>query len=125
VQPEKIQQIIQAAQRTISLETPIGREDDTSLGDLIADQVSATPYETASEAMLRQDVAAALDTLTPREQLVLQLRFGLNHGHPHTLAEVAEQIQISRERVRQIENEALQKLRRLGGARLYAYHEEL
>ena len=70
VQPEKIHQIVQAAQRTISLETPIGSEDETSLGDLIADDVSETPYEAASESMLKRDVNAALDTLTPREKLV-------------------------------------------------------
>ncbi len=125
VAPEKIHQIVQAAQRTISLETPIGNEDDTSLGDLIADEVSETPYEAASESMLKRDVSAALDTLSPRERLVLQLRFGLGQGHQHTLAEVGEQLQISRERVRQIENEALQKLRRLDGDRLFAYHQEL
>ena len=125
VAPEKIHQIVQAAQRTISLETPIGNEDDTSLGDLIADEVSETPYEAASESMLKRDVGAALDTLSARERLVLQLRFGLGQGHQHTLAEVGEQLQISRERVRQIENEALQKLRRLDGDRLLAYHPEL
>jgi RNA polymerase primary sigma factor len=125
VPPEKIHQIVQAAQRTISLETPIGNEDDTSLGDLIADEVSETPYEAASESMLKRDVGAALDTLSAREKLVLQLRFGLGQGHQHTLAEVGEQLQISRERVRQIENEALQKLRRLDGDRLFAYHQEL
>jgi RNA polymerase primary sigma factor len=125
VQPEKVHQIVQAAQRTISLETPIGSEDETSLGDLIAVEVSETPYEAASESMLKRDVNAALDTLSPREKLVLQLRFGLGNGHQHTLAEVGEQLQISRERVRQIENEALQKLRRLDGDRLFAYHQEL
>ena len=76
-------------------------------------------------SMLKRDVAAALDTLTPRERLVLQLRFGLGHSHQHTLAEVGEQLQISRERVRQIENEALQKLQKLDGERLLAYHQEL
>ncbi len=125
VPPEKIHQIVQAAQRTISLETPIGNEDDTSLGDLIADELSETPYEAASESMLKRDINAALDTLTAREKLVLQLRFGLGAGHQHTLAEVGDQLQISRERVRQIENEALQKLRRLDGERLFAYHQEL
>lgn len=125
VAPEKIHQIVQAAQRTISLETPIGNEDDTSLGDLIADEVSETPYEAASESMLKRDVSAALSTLSSRERLVLQLRFGLGQGHQHTLAEVGEQLQISRERVRQIENEALQKLRRMDGDRLFAYHQEL
>ena len=125
VQPEKIHQIVQAAQRTISLETPIGSEDETSLGDLIADEVSETPYDAAAEMMLKRDVNEALDRLTAREKLVLQLRFGLGHGHQHTLAEVGEQLQISRERVRQIENEALQKLRRIDGERLFAYHQEL
>jgi len=125
VAPEKIHQIVQAAQRTISLETPIGSEDETSLGDLIADEISETPYEAASESMLKRDVSAALGTLTPREKMVLELRFGLGHTHQHTLAEVGEQLQISRERVRQIENEALQKLRRLDGDRLFAYHQEL
>lgn len=125
VPPDKIHQIVQAAQRTISLETPIGNEDDTNLGDLIADEDSETPYEAASESMLKRDVSAALDTLSGRERLVLQLRFGLGQGHQHTLAEVGEQLQISRERVRQIENEALQKLRRMDGDRLFAYHQEL
>src|SRR5699024_5689647 len=113
VPPEKIHQIVQAAQRTISLETPIGNEDDTSLGDLIADEVSETPYEAASESMLKHDVSAALDTLTTRARLVLQLRFALGQGHQHTLAEVGGQLQISRQRVRQIEHEAAQTLRRL------------
>src|SRR4028118_2372884 len=90
-----------------------------------ADHAAAPPYEAASESMLKRDVSAALDTLSARERLVLQLRFGLGQGHQHTLAEVGEQLQISRERVRQIENEALQKLRRLDGDRLYAYHQEL
>ena len=96
---------------------------------LIADSsalyVSETPYEAASESMLKRDVNAALDTLSPREKLVLQLRFGLGQGHQHTLAEVGEQLQIGRERVRQIENGALQKLRRLDGKRPHAYHQEL
>ena len=123
--PERVREIQKVSLEPVSLETPIGSEDETSLGDLIADDVSETPYEAASESMLKRDVNAALDTLTPREKLVLQLRFGLGHGHQHTLAEVGEQLQISRERVRQIENEALQKLRRLDGDRLYAYHQEL
>ena len=125
VQPEKIQQIVQAAQRTISLETPIGSEEDTKLGELIQDNESKSPDESASESMLKSDINAALNALTSREKLVLQLRFGLGQGHQHTLAEVGDQLQISRERVRQIENEALQKLRRLDGERLFAYHQEL
>ena len=82
VQPEKIQQIVQAAQRTISLETPIGNEDDTSLGDLIADEVSETPYEAASESMLKRDVNAALDTLTSREKLVSAAALRSGPGAP-------------------------------------------
>ncbi|MBX6341454.1 MAG: sigma-70 family RNA polymerase sigma factor [Thermomicrobiaceae bacterium] len=125
VQPEKVEQIIRAAHRTISLEKPIGEEEEVSLGDLIADEVSQTPEESAEEALLQRDVAEVLETLTPRERLVLQLRFGLGNGTPHTLSEVGQQLDISRERVRQIENEALRKLRRVGAQRLAAYHAEL
>jgi RNA polymerase primary sigma factor len=81
--------------------------------------------EVAEEAMLERDVAKVLETLNPRERLVLQLRFGLGNGNPHTLAEVGEYLDISRERVRQIENEALRKLRRAGAQRLHAYHMEI
>ena len=92
---------------------------------MIQDNESKSPDESASESMLKSDINAALNALTSREKLVLQLRFGLGQGHQHTLAEVGDQLQISRERVRQIENEALQKLRRLDGERLFAYHQEL
>jgi RNA polymerase primary sigma factor len=124
VAPEKIHQIVQAAQRTISLETPIGSEDETSLGDLIADELSETPYEAASESMLKRDVTPR-STRSPRGEAGPQLRFGLGHRPSAHSGEVGEQLQISRERVRQIENEALQKLRRLDGDRLFAYHQEL
>ena len=125
VAPEKVEQIIQAAQRTISLEKPIGEEDETSLGDVIADEVTKGPEEVAAESMLRRDVAQVLESLSPRERLVLQLRFGLGNGSPHTLAEVGAQLNISRERVRQLENEALRKLRRTGSQRLAAYATDL
>ena len=125
VAPEKVEQIIQAAQRTISLEKPIGEEDETSLGDVIADEVTKGPEEVAAESMLRRDVAQVLESLSPRERLVLQLRFGLGNGSPHTLAEVGAQLNISRERVRQLENEALRKLRRTGSQRLAAYAADL
>jgi RNA polymerase primary sigma factor len=121
--PEKVEQIIRAAKRTISLEKPVGEEQEASLGELIADEVSQTPEEHGIEAVLKRDIAEVLETLTPRERLALQLRFGLGNGTPHTLAEVAEQLRISRERVRQIENEAIQKLRRTGIDRLAAYAE--
>jgi RNA polymerase primary sigma factor len=121
--PEKVDQIMRAAKRTISLEKPVGKEQEASLGELIADEVSQTPEEHGIEAVLKRDIAEVLESLTPRERLALQLRFGLGNGTPHTLAEVAEQLRISRERVRQIENEAIEKLRRTGVERLAAYAE--
>lgn len=121
--PEKVEQIMRAAKRTVSLEKPVGKEQEASLGELIADEVSQTPEEHGIEAVLKRDIAEVLESLTPRERLALQLRFGLGNGTPHTLAEVAEQLRISRERVRQIENEAIEKLRRTGVERLAAYAE--
>ncbi len=125
IQPEKVEQIIQAAQRTISLDSPLSSEDETNLGDIIADEVSRSPQQVAEEVLLQRDVAEVLECLNPRQRLVLQLRFGLNNGTPHTLAEVGAQLNISRERVRQLENEALRKLRRVGVQRLAAYSSEL
>jgi RNA polymerase primary sigma factor len=125
IQPEKIEQIIQAAQRTISLDSPLSSEDETNLGDIIADEVSRTPQQIAEDGLLQRDVAEVLEGLNPRQRLVLQLRFGLGNGTPHTLAEVGDQLNISRERVRQLENEALRKLRRVGAKRLAAYASEL
>ncbi len=125
VAPEKIQQIVQAAQRTISLETPIGSEDETSLGDLIADEVSETPYEAASEIMLKRDVAPR-STPSPRARSWCCSSASVSATATSTRwPKLASKLQISRERVRQIENEALQKLRRLDGDRLFAYHQEL
>ena len=125
VQPEKVEQIIQAAQRTISLDSPLSTEDETNLGDIIADEVTRSPQQIAEEVLLQRDVAEVLECLNPRQRLVLQLRFGLGNGTPHTLAEVGTQLNISRERVRQLENEALRKLRRVGVQRLAAYTSEL
>lgn len=114
-----------AAQRTLSLETPVGEEDEARLGDLIADEGATSPEQAAAEGLLREDVQAVLGLLTSRERLVLMLRFGLDNGHQHTLAEVGEELGISRERVRQIEGQALQKLRGIDiRSRLQAYHVE-
>ena len=112
VQPEKVEQIMSAAQRTLSLETPVGQEDEARLGDLIADEMATSPEQAATEELLRRDVEQVLGMLTPRERKVLKLRFGLEgDGHQHTLAEVGDELGISRERVRQIEGQALHKLR--------------
>jgi len=125
VQPEKIAQIVRAAQRTISLDRPLTEEDDTSLSDLIADEFTQSPEELAEESLMRRDIAEALEMLSPRERLVLQLRYGLTDDQPRTLAEVGELLGISRERVRQIENEALRKLRHIAKERLAEYYAGL
>ena len=94
-----------------SLETPIGEEEDSHLGDFIPDDDSPAPQEAASYAMLREQIREVLHTLTPREEHVLKLRYGLNDGRTHTLEEVGKEFNITRERIRQIEAKALRKLR--------------
>ncbi|MBI4320086.1 MAG: sigma-70 family RNA polymerase sigma factor [Chloroflexi bacterium] len=115
VNVDKVHNLIRAGQRPISLEIPVGEEEETQLGDFIADEVSRTPYEAAAQIMLRQEVEEILDTLTPREKQVIELRFGLDNGKQRTLEEVGIIFGISRERIRQIEAEALRKLRVPGG----------
>ena len=109
--PEKVLAIMKIAQDPVSLETPIGEEDDSHLGDFIPDDDSPAPSEAASYAMLREQLNEVLHTLTPREEHVLKLRFGLDDGRPRTLEEVGKEFNITRERIRQIEAKALRKLR--------------
>ena len=108
---DKVREILKIAQDPVSLETPIGEEEDSHLGDFIEDYDSPAPAETASYALLRKHLCAVLHTLTPREEHVLKLRFGLEDGRTRTLEEVGKEFDITRERIRQIEAKALRKLR--------------
>lgn len=108
---EKVEEIMRVAQEPISLETPVGEEDDSHLGDFIQDNDAFEPADAASFAMLREQLADVLKTLTPREEKVLCLRYGLTDGKMHTLEEVGDEFEVTRERIRQIEAKALRKLR--------------
>jgi RNA polymerase primary sigma factor len=108
---ERVREIIRVSQEPVSLETPIGEEEDSSLGDFVEDRDAAAPPDVASLVVLRDEMESVLDTLTPRERRVLQLRFGLLDGHQRTLEEVGKRFGVTRERVRQIEAKALRKLR--------------
>ncbi len=108
---EKVEEILKIAQEPVSLETPIGEEEDSHLGDFIQDDDAAQPAEAASYNLLREQLVDVLSTLTPREEKVLRLRFGLEDGRPHTLEEVGREFDVTRERIRQIEAKALRKLR--------------
>ncbi|MBQ2989526.1 MAG: RNA polymerase sigma factor RpoD [Clostridia bacterium] len=109
--PERVREIMKIAQDPISLETPVGEEEDSHIGDFIEDQESPAPAEAASYELLREQLNEVLHTLTPREEQVLRLRFGLEDGRQRTLEEVGQQFNITRERIRQIEAKALRKLR--------------
>ena len=109
--PDKVREIMKIAQVPISLETPVGEEEDSHIGDFIEDQESPAPAEAASYELLREQLNEVLHTLTPREEQVLRLRFGLEDGRQRTLEEVGQQFNITRERIRQIEAKALRKLR--------------
>ena len=111
VTPEKVREIIKASQHALSLDTPIGEEEDSHLGDIIEDRGALVPAEAAANQLLKEQVAAVLNSLTGRERRVLQLRFGLEDGRARTLEEVGKEFHVSRERIRQIEAEALRKLR--------------
>ncbi len=107
----KVREIIKIAQEPVSLETPIGEEEDSHLGDFIEDEAAPAPAEAASHALMKEQLWEVLETLTPREEKVLRLRFGLDDGHQRTLEEVGKEFKVTRERIRQIEAKALRKLR--------------
>jgi RNA polymerase primary sigma factor len=109
--PDKVREILKIAQEPVSLETPIGEEDDSHLGDFIEDQDATSPSEHAAYEMLKEQLEDVLDTLTDREENVLRLRFGLDDGRTRTLEEVGKVFGVTRERIRQIEAKALRKLR--------------
>jgi len=109
--PERVREIIKIAQEPVSLETPIGEEEDSHLGDFIEDQDAPAPAEAASFRLLKEQLEDVLNTLTPREEKVLRLRFGLDDGRARTLEEVGQIFNVTRERIRQIEAKALRKLR--------------
>ena len=108
---DKVRDILKIAQEPVSLETPIGEEEDSHLGDFIPDEDASEPSEAASFSMLREQLMTVLDTLTPREKKVLELRFGIVDGRTRTLEEVGKEFNVTRERIRQIEAKALRKLR--------------
>ena len=108
---DKVRDILKIAQEPVSLETPIGEEEDSHLGDFIPDEEASEPAEAASFALLREQLDEVLDTLTPREKKVLELRFGMTDGRTRTLEEVGKEFNVTRERIRQIEAKALRKLR--------------
>ena len=107
----KVREIIKIAQEPVALETPIGEEEDSHLGDFIPDDDAPAPAEAASFTLMKEQLMDVLDTLTPREEKVLRLRFGLDDGHQRTLEEVGKEFNVTRERIRQIEAKALRKLR--------------
>ena len=108
---DKVREIQKIAQEPVSLETPIGEEEDSHLGDFIPDDEAPAPAEAAAFTMLKEQLINVLDTLTPREEKVLRLRFGLDDGRARTLEEVGKEFNVTRERIRQIEAKALRKLR--------------
>ena len=108
---EKVREILKIAQEPVSLETPIGEEEDSHLGDFIPDEDASEPAEAASFTLLKEQLSDVLGTLTPREEKVLRLRFGIEDGRTRTLEEVGKEFNVTRERIRQIEAKALRKLR--------------
>ena len=111
MEPERVREIMRIAQDPVSLETPIGEEEDSHLGDFIPDDDAPAPADAASLILLKEQLGEVLSTLTEREEKVLRLRFGLEDGRSRTLEEVGKEFNVTRERIRQIEAKALRKLR--------------
>jgi len=108
---EKVREIMKISQDTVSLDTPVGEEEDSNLGTFIQDESAISPQESAAQVMLKEQLLEVLNTLTPREQKVIMLRYGIEDGHPRTLEDVGKEFNVTRERIRQIEAKALKKLR--------------
>jgi len=111
ITPGKVREIVKVSQMPVSLESPMGEEEDSHLGDFIEDRNALPPADAATRQLLKEQIEDVLSTLTPREQRVLQLRFGLEDGRSRTLEEVGKEFSVTRERIRQIEAKVLRKLR--------------
>ena len=116
IEPEEVESIKRFAQAPVSLEKPVGDEEQSELGQLIADEQAESPYERAVEALTTEALREALENLSYRERRVLELRYGLGDQHPRTLDEVGRTFNVTRERIRQIENQSLKKLQSLAEA---------
>ena len=113
ITPDEVREILRMSQMPISLEKPIGEDDDSSLGDFVPDEQAESPFDTASLSLRREDVELALSALPERERRVIELRYGLDGAQPCTLEEVGQAFGVTRERIRQIENNTLKKLESL------------
>ena len=111
MEPDRVRELLQLAQEPVSLETPVGEEEDAHLEDFIQDEKAGIPVDEAGRQLLRRELMSVLKSLTPREELVITLRFGLDDGRPRTLEELGKEFNVTRERIRQIEAKALRKLR--------------
>jgi len=109
---DKVRQIIKVSQETVSLDTPVGDEEDSKLGDFIEDEVSLSPQDRSNLNLLKEHVSEIVQYLSPREQKIVRMRFGLENGQSHTLEEVGKEFGVTRERIRQIEAKALEKIRK-------------